>query len=124
MVVEDNAEFRNLVEDYLKNTGFETVACEDGSKIVDYLLKSPVQTLPEVIIMDLRMPNMNGMEFLRITHGLKIRPPVIIMTSFGTFDIHKEAALWGAYCVLNKPFPLEDLLEKINEILETTPACE
>jgi len=69
-----------------------------------------------VIITDLRMPKLTGLQVLRELHNAKYRIPVILITAFGDHGTHIDAWLLGAAAVLDKPFEVEDLRRLVRSL--------
>ena len=93
-------------------------SCKNGTELLSLIFDNAEDTFkPDIILTDLRMPGLNGMEFLRITHGINQIPPIILMTAFTTSFTEKDALNNGAVHVLPNPFNLERLLQLIADIL-------
>jgi CheY-like chemotaxis protein len=111
LVVEDDLEIRAALEYALIDEGFDVVTTTNGQEALDYLQQS--SNLPFVILLDLRMPVMDGREFLamRASEPLLADIPVIVLTA----DFASARTVpTGASSLLIKPFGLERLLEEIS----------
>ena len=71
----------------------------------------------DLVISDIRMPWVTGMEVLRGMRQCLGYPPVILITAFGDDQTHAEARQLGAAAVFDKPFDIEELLEKVRELV-------
>jgi two-component system response regulator (stage 0 sporulation protein F) len=121
VVVEDNDDFRNLILQYLLASDFSVKVYESASQLLeDY----KTFLIADLIIMDIKMPGVNGLDFLRITHGAKSLPPIITMSAFGSSHEKEKAIKWGAADFIKKPFYLDDLKELMFKILNTLPSNE
>ncbi len=113
MVVDDVALNRHLIYEFLSPLGFEIIQAENGKDA----LKKAVETPPDVILMDLRMPVMNGLQAigpLRAQPGFEKIP--IIAMSAGVFNEQREDALRAGYnAFISKPLQLEILLETLGK---------
>jgi two-component system response regulator ChvI len=89
-VVDDDHDFRCTLCLYLNDEGFETVACSGGRAALDLLSLESV----DIILLDWRMPDMNGMEVLRELRQRGIMTPAIFLTGLSD-DVFEEAALTG-----------------------------
>jgi DNA-binding response OmpR family regulator len=120
LVADDDGQMCLLLAIYLKEAGYDVVKCHDGFELVEhlgsYLLPSSTETY-ELIISDIRMPHLSGLEILE---GLRDRddfPPMILITAFGDSETHERARKLGAAALLDKPFCMEDLVAKVREIV-------
>ncbi len=114
LVVDDEPGMRKSLADILLDEGYEVQIAEDGTKAVELCAREPF----EVVIMDVRMPGLDGVEaFRRIrTHSSGTR--VILMSAFGVEELKYQALDEGAIAFLEKPLDIEavvDLIEKANE---------
>lgn len=116
LLVEDEAPFRDLVQAYLREQGFEVRPVQDGKCGARWLREHPV----DVLITDLCMPNSDGIELLMGLRKLRSRIPIIVMSGGvgGDSDAMLRAAtLLGARHTLAKPFALENLGAAVREAL-------
>lgn len=105
MVVDDEATVRDSWNRYLTQSGFEVVTAEDGNSAVSELSKKPV----DVVISDLRMPGIDGLQLLEWVHDKKPDTPFILLTGYGNEEVERKAKDLGAYGYLNKPISPEAL---------------
>jgi two-component system response regulator PilR (NtrC family) len=115
LIVDDEESIREFLEIMLKKEGFEITTAEDGSRAIDLLKKKTF----DMIISDLQMPNVSGMELLK--HVKEIYPEVVFMmiTAFGSTEIAVEAMKLGAYDYLTKPFKLDEVRMNVNNALRS-----
>jgi len=130
LIAEDDHEMRTLLAEALNRDGYKVGECSDG---VDLLIKlggvltpmgtfalvpAPAASEPcDLIISDIRMPFLGGLEILMKLEAIKHPPPVILITAFGDPNTHAHARRLGAAAVFDKPFDTEDLLAKVREIV-------
>ena len=76
--------------------------------------------LPDVVVMDVKLPKMDGLEALQQMHKLDSKIPVIIMTAFGTVNTAITAMKFGAYEYLLKPFDIDKIKNLVNKAVETS----
>ncbi len=88
-----------------------------GSDLLAHL-ESPAGTDVELLLQDVRMPDMDGVQILNAVKKLRPELPVIMMTAFGTVDDAVQAIKQGAYDYLIKPFPKEKVLGLVEHVLE------
>ncbi len=110
LVVDDDALLRNSVADVLEDEGYLVDHAGDG---VDALAKIAANA-PDVILLDVLMPRMNGKQLLEALHDddRTAQIPVLMMTAIQGFDAHRTTAL-GAADLVEKPFDVDELLNKI-----------
>lgn len=121
MVVDDEEIKRVSVSDVLGQAGYETSVASHGREAIDLLAKAPY----DVVITDLRMSDIDGMELLKhIKRKADSRTEVIMMTAYGSIPLAVEAMKLGAYNFITKPFRNEaliPLLERIKAKRQTPP---
>ena len=108
LVAEDDEQMLDLLQRVLSEEGYQVTAVRDGAQALAKLEECPGFDL---VLTDLRMPGVDGMELLRRAMARQLRQPVILMTAFGTIDSAVQAMREGAYYYLAKPVHIEDLLE-------------
>jgi AmiR/NasT family two-component response regulator len=108
VVAEDEALIRMDVVETLRENGFDVVAeAADGLEAIE-LVKS---LLPDLVVMDIKMPNMDGITAAKTISDLKI--PVVLLTAFAQRELFEQAAEAGAMAYVVKPFNPSDLLPAI-----------
>ncbi|HEU0142830.1 MAG TPA: sigma-54 dependent transcriptional regulator [Bryobacteraceae bacterium] len=112
LIVEDEEKLRRVIELHLLASGFEVD--QAGSAEEGLLLADRVQ----LVITDLRLPGMDGLDLLAQIHRQNAHVPVIVMTAFGTVENAVEAMKSGAADFLLKPFSLNQLTAVVNKALE------
>lgn len=119
-VAEDNVEMRRLIAATLRGDGYDVLEAGDGTELISRLeslsgAQGPARTAVELIVSDLRMPGLSGMDVLGAIRDGNWRTPFILITAFGDEDTHREARDLGAAAVLDKPFDLERLRTLVHE---------
>ena len=114
LIVEDNKKLLQTIEKELKKH-FEVECCEDGEEAF-YLIK---QGIYDLVVLDLMLPSMNGIEVLKNIRKNYIDTPVLILTAKESLDEKMEAFSMGANDYLTKPFYMEELVARIYAILRT-----
>ena len=115
LIVEDNKKLLQTIEKELKKH-FEVECCEDGEEAF-YLIK---QGIYDLVVLDLMLPSMNGIEVLKNIRKNYIDTPVLILTAKESLDEKVEAFSMGANDYLTKPFYMEELVARIYAMLRTT----
>ena len=114
LVVDDEPNYLIVLSELLKDEGFEVLTArsgDDGLKIVE-------ETDLDLVITDMRMPKMDGLELLKAIKNYNKDLPVIMITAFGEVEKAVVAMQAGAYNYLTKPFNNEELLVNINKAIE------
>ncbi|MBL7555778.1 MAG: sigma-54-dependent Fis family transcriptional regulator [Bdellovibrionaceae bacterium] len=115
LVVDDEESIREFLEIMLRKEGYEITLAEDGQKAKEMLQKKSF----DMIISDLQMPNMTGIELLKYVR--QDFPEIIFMmiTAFGTTETAVEAMKMGAYDYLTKPFKIDEVRINISNALRS-----
>ncbi len=114
VVADDDAGMRESVARALRREGFQVVAVEDGTAALEVLRKSPA----DVLIADLRMPGLDGLELLRAAKLLAPETEVVLLTGHGTVEEAVEAMKEGAWDFLTKPFDRAPLVRVVRRALD------
>jgi len=122
LLAEDDKEMRTLLALSLRKAGYEVTECIDGvgllTEMASFLLpKGFEQKNVDLIISDIRMPGITGMEVLEGVPKNEGYPPIILITAFGDEKTHTLAEELGAAAMFDKPFDMDDLLAKVHELL-------
>jgi CheY-like chemotaxis protein len=129
LLAEDDREMRELLAATLRADGYEVIESSNGFDMlqeIEILLFSGEAVPMDLIVSDERMPGMLGLEALAHVRQAEWPTPFILITGFGDRETHAEADRLGASAVFDKPFDLDDLRWKINELLggRTSAAVE
>ncbi|HET6446070.1 MAG TPA: response regulator transcription factor [candidate division Zixibacteria bacterium] len=115
LVVDDEPKLSNLVRGYLEQEGYQVVVAKNGREA----LFAARESKPDLIVLDLMMPEMNGWEFMRL-HRKERNTPIIMLTA-RIDDVDKIAALeTGADDYLTKPFSPRELVARVRAVLRRT----
>ncbi len=114
LIVDDEEQMRELLAKVLEKNGYQVAAAGDGAQALALLEKEPV----DLVVTDVRMPGLGGMEALKSIKELNPDIIVIIMTAFGSIDQAVQAVKEGAYDYINKPFKIDEMLLTIGKALE------
>jgi len=120
LVAEDDVEMRRLLVTSLRNSGFETTECSDGYQLLDHLGNPVFDGEPDgfdLIVSDIRMPGVTGIEVLEGIHDAEWFVPMILITAFGNEEVHRQADELGAAAMFDKPFDIDELVAKIRQVL-------
>lgn len=114
LVVDDESSVRDILKDFLEFEGFEVVLATNGAEGLAVVLSESI----DLVLTDLEMPEMSGLEFLRELSGVTRAPSAIMMTGYGTVESAIEAMKVGAYDYILKPFQIEELLHLVRKALD------
>ena len=112
LVVDDNAHMRSMLQVVLESEAYVVDTASDGLSALDKLMHQ--QEMPGVILLDLHMPHMNGLQLIAALRQQEAACLDSIVVFSGDMDALQEASRLGIRCCLPKPFDLEALLELIS----------
>ena len=113
LVVEDDISIRKIVRDRLKMEGYTVTTAEDGETGWDKFLENTYQ----LIITDINMPELNGIELLNKILATKIKVPAVVMSGRLSEAIETLVKETGASAFLRKPFSGKELVDVVNSNL-------
>ncbi|RYD62180.1 MAG: sigma-54-dependent Fis family transcriptional regulator, partial [Verrucomicrobiaceae bacterium] len=119
LLVEDDIQSRKSTEKILVLEGYEVETAENGLQAVERLKRGKESF--SLILSDLRMPEMDGLEFLKALSVLGSDLPVVLMTAYGKVDEAVWAMKWGVVDFLSKPFKRQALLDSVETGLKRSP---
>jgi len=115
LIIDDEAGIRSILSTLLRGNGYEVQVAESGESGLELY----AQFMPAVILLDLKMPGVDGLEVMKTLHGrLKADCKTIIMTAHGEVRSAVEAMKRGAFDYLEKPFDNDELLATISRAVE------
>jgi signal transduction histidine kinase len=118
LVIDDDPNYTQIVKHFLEDRGFNVILCHDGSSALKRLVSDP----PEVILLDLSLPDISGKELLDRIRERRPECAVIVITGFGSEQVAVEMMKAGAIDFLSKPLELKTLLEAIQNTLNIRKA--
>jgi DNA-binding response OmpR family regulator len=110
LMVDDEEQFRATTKKILDKRGFDTIVAESGEEAIDKIKENP-----DVVILDIKMPGIDGHEALKQIKKLKPDLPVIMLTGHGALPSAMEALATGAFDYLSKPCDIDLLASKITD---------
>lgn len=115
LIVDDEAAARDTIADLLTEDGYSVTATESGEKALGLLEQSSF----DLIISDLMMPNMSGIELTKSIKATSIDTPIVVITGFATIEHAVESMKAGAYDFITKPFNIDQIKITVQKALET-----
>ena len=113
LIVDDEQSHRLMLRAHLEREGFQIVEAADGHEAVDRVNEKPF----DLVLMDIRMPTMDGIEALKRIKEASAATPVIMMTAYGSINSAVEALKAGAADYLTKPLDMDELIFKAKKAL-------
>ena len=113
LIVDDDAQLRRSFEKLLLEEGHTVRTAGSG----EVGLESVRQSSPDLVIMDIRLPGMDGLQTFQAVHEVEPKLPVIVVTAYGTTDTAIEATKLGAFDYVVKPFEIPEMLVLIEKAL-------
>ena len=113
LAVDDDAEVLRTIKRILEKKGHEVFAYDSAGAALEHLKKETV----DLILTDLKMPEMDGIQFLSRAKALRPYVPVILITGFATIETAVSAIKWGAFDYVRKPFEVKKIYEVIEGAL-------
>lgn len=120
LVAEDDEAMRSLLSQTLRAHGYAVIECADGLELIECvasLLGDRVCRRLDLIVSDVRMPWVTGLEVLRCTRDYVGYPPFVLITAFPSEETRLQAKRLGAVFVLSKPFEMDYFLEVVRTIV-------
>ncbi|HBR3988854.1 TPA: acetoacetate metabolism transcriptional regulator AtoC [Klebsiella pneumoniae] len=114
LIVDDEDNVRRMLATAFSLQGHETHCASNGQAALQHFADTP----PDVVLMDIRMPEMNGIEALKVMRAQQPRIPIILMTAYAEVETAVEALRSGAFDYVIKPFDLDELNLLIQRALQ------
>ncbi len=114
LIIDDDDQLRRSFERLLTEEDYTVLGAPSGEAGLHIIQKK----MPDLVILDMRLPGMNGFDTFKAIHALEPKLPVIIMTAYGTTETAIEATKMGAFDYILKPFDIPDMLSVIGQALE------
>ena len=114
LVVDDEQNMRVALYEALSRNGYQVSVAENGKMALDMLGRN----LPDLVIADIKMPEMDGIEMLQRIRRQNINVPVLIMTGYATVATAVEAMKLGICDYILKPFPVEVIEEAVANVFQ------
>lgn len=111
LVIDDQPGIRRLLVEVLAEEGYSVVTASNGYEGVQQVK----DTQPDLVLMDMKMPGMDGIETLRELKRIGQADKVIMMTAYGELELVNQAQQLGAYTYITKPFDIIKLCQMVNE---------
>ena len=114
LVIDDDASLRRVIEYNLQDAGYHVLSAADGKEGLALF----AEDAPALVVTDMKMPGMDGMQVLKAIKEISPEALVIVITAFGTVDVAVEAMKAGAYDYITKPFSRDELRLTVAKALQ------
>jgi DNA-binding response OmpR family regulator len=125
LLAEDDKEMRHLLASVLSRDGWQVIEAQDGCELLQYigslLLRSRDAIALDLVISDVRMPGRSGLDVLAGLRRADWATPFILITAFGSDELHREARRLGAAAVFDKPFEIDELRAAVLRLVPPPP---
>lgn len=119
LVVDDDRALRHAIATLLREAGYTTDQAGDGLEALDKLRQHPV----DLVLLDIRLPGMGGLEVLARTRDAATPPRVVMMTADDTPEVLLRSFRGQAYSFVRKPFAPKRIVDVVNDVLAASPAA-
>ena len=113
LIVDDEADLRNLLNSVLSGAGYDTAEAADGKEAIAIVQKRVL----DLALLDIRMPKMDGIEVLTFLHKNSPSTKAIMLTGYADLKYAMEAKEYGAKDFISKPYKTDDVLSTVRRIL-------
>lgn len=123
LLADDDPDIRDLIAEALRRSGYDVLETRDGGELLSVIesMRKGERPLCDVIVSDVQMPGVSGLEALQHMRDNGVRVPVIIITAFTEPEVSSRARMLGAAALLNKPLALRELQKTIDRVAHSTP---
>jgi len=115
LIVDDQNGIRILLMEVFSSEGYETYQASNG-KLALEIVKN---VSPDLVLLDMKIPGMDGLDILKHIKSIDASIKVIMMTAYGELDMIKEATDLGAIMHFTKPFDIDELRQAVNQQLRS-----
>ena len=110
LIVDDQFGIRVLLQEVLQREGYAIFQAPNGPSALELVRTEN----PDLVLLDMKIPGMDGLEILRNILKLELDTKVIMMTAYGELDLIQEAMEMGALAHFTKPFDIDELRQAVN----------
>ncbi len=120
LIVDDQFGIRILLNEIFQKEGYKTFQAANGQQALEIVRKH----YPELVLLDMKIPGMDGIEILKRMKEIEPEIRVIIMTAYGELDMIQEAKDLGALTHFAKPFDIDDIREAVRKYIAVAKPVE
>lgn len=118
LIVDDQNGIRVLLMEVFNSEGYETFQASNGRLALEIVKNKQ----PDLVLLDMKIPGMDGLKILKQIRKIDTEIKVIMMTAYGELDMIKEAMELGALAHFTKPFDIDELRIAVNKLLHHDPS--
>lgn len=118
LVVDDEKSFRTTTRIFLESENYRVVLAEDGRTALDMVRREP----PDLVLLDLVLPGLSGVDVLRELHSMDLDLPVIVVTAYPDSEMMAEALRYPPVMLLPKPQEKETLIRTVRRVMDGAKA--
>lgn len=111
LIVDDQYGIRILLTEVFQNEGFQTFQAANGKEALEIVAKEK----PDLVLLDMKIPGMDGLEILRRIRAQDAEMKVIVMTAYGELNMIEEAMALGAVKYFSKPFDIDEVVDVVKK---------
>ncbi|RJQ14705.1 MAG: response regulator [Nitrospiraceae bacterium] len=120
LIIDDDSEMQSVLSDILKSEGYEPLVSGDGRKALRYI----TDLSPALVLLDIRLPGMDGMKVLEKIRQTDKRLIVIMLTGYGDIKDAVQAIKMGAFDYITKPFRNQEIVSTVRDALLARLSCD
>lgn len=113
LIVDDQMGIRLLLNEVFKKEGYHTLTAANGKQA----LQMAEESYLDMVLLDMKIPGMDGIEILKNLKTIQPDIQVIMMTAYGELDLIEESIVNGASCYFTKPFDVFEIREAVKQLL-------
>jgi len=118
LIIDDQPGVRQMLQEVFMAENMDVLLAASGREAFEVLQKQE----PDLILLDMKMPEMTGVEFLQQLRAKDINYPVILMSAYGEHEINQEKEEIGILEHVTKPFDLQEIINAVNRAFSTKDA--
>lgn len=124
LIVDDELSMRDFLKILFENEGYEVTVAPNAAKALDFAVKNSVENPFDIVITDIRMPGMNGLELLTELKQYFPDLPVVMITAYASPDDAVQAMKQGAFDYITKPFHVDEIKKVISTAVQRKTSAE
>ncbi len=113
LITDDQVGIRSLLEEVFRGAGYKVYTAAGGREALKIIRDQAI----DIVLLDMKMIGIGGLETLKLIKGARPKTRVVIMSAYEEISVLKQAERLGAECYISKPFDLEKLKEIIRKVL-------
>ncbi|RYL95203.1 response regulator [Sporolactobacillus sp. THM7-4] len=111
LIVDDQYGIRILLQEVLRKAGYQTLLAANGPQAIELVSREK----PRLVLLDMKIPGMDGLEILKKIKRMQPEMKVMIMTAYGELEIIQRAIKNGALTHFSKPFDIQELIDTVKK---------